>query len=257
MHCPSCGAILQKLTVSTNEGGVFEVDHCGSCGGTWFDPYEVNRIPYHEVARIAKITVLSHSGPKASRDKKCPRCHKILHHYQAQSIPANVRFWRCVHCHGIWAGQKSLEIFKQIQEDHIQEYKKEKLKIFPSLSVVFVPALAALLLVISTFITVHSLEQQKETRIQAENFINNLSLLKISADTLNLSFTTPISLYTSIEYGQTIIDLKETNISLAPRKSHIITLTALKPSSVYIYRLVLLDTSGKIYKSEFKTFKTE
>jgi len=58
MLCPACGNILQKLSVTTKQGGRFEVDHCGRCGGTWFDPYEINRIPYHEVMALSQLTVL-------------------------------------------------------------------------------------------------------------------------------------------------------------------------------------------------------
>src|SRR3989338_2140713 len=123
MFCPSCGHTLQKLSVSTNSGGKYEVDHCGRCGGTWFDAYEINRIPFHEVAHLAKLTVLPHTPPPGFSQNKCPRCHEVLHSFQPESVPRGVRFLRCHKCHGLLATQKALENFKTKQDETIKEYK--------------------------------------------------------------------------------------------------------------------------------------
>src|SRR3990167_4556091 len=117
MDCPSCGYQLQKLSVTTTSGGKFDVEHCGRCGGTWFDPYEINRIPYHEVVRLAHLTVLPKKPFVPHRDLFCPRCHKKLDSFHSEAMPRGLRMLRCPKDGGIWATQKTLETFKTYQEE--------------------------------------------------------------------------------------------------------------------------------------------
>src|SRR3989344_6079025 len=114
MFCPSCAYTLQKLEVHTDSGGKFEVDHCGRCGGTWFDPYEINRIPYHEVTQLAQLTVLPKRTENVSINTQlCPHCHTKLVRFTVESIPSGVKLLRCPKDRGIWATQRDLTEFKK------------------------------------------------------------------------------------------------------------------------------------------------
>ena len=98
MFCPNCGYDLQKISVTTSQGGLFDVDHCGFCGGTWFDPYEINRIPYHEVVRLAAVTVLPKKSIAAPKVLHCPRDRRVMKNYYGQAVPAGVRLYWCQQC---------------------------------------------------------------------------------------------------------------------------------------------------------------
>src|SRR3989338_1716538 len=172
MLCPDCNHLLQKLSVTTKEGGRFDVDHCGRCGGTWFDPYEINRIPYHEVVRLAAVTVLPKKHAASPKVLHCPRDRRVMKNYYGQAVPAGVRLYWCKKCLGIWASQKALEDFKMHQEGSIMEYKEEE-QAFPAISVVFIPAMLTAFLFLLTFATVLTLQNAQESRSIAQQLVTN------------------------------------------------------------------------------------
>lgn len=255
MHCPICGNILQKLDITTNSGGKYTVDHCGTCGGTWFDAYEINRIPFHEVAHLSKLTVLPHTPPASLPTHICPRCHTKLQSFQPESVPANIRFLKCLKCHGIWATQKTLENFKSKQVETIKEYKTKHVA-FPSLSVVFVPALFTLFLFLTTFLTINALKTNQEGRIKAESLIQNISIFPFSAGSASITFDTTASVKSAIHYGFTKSLGSKKEISLNQTTKHRILLSNLKPYSIYYYIISIEDEKGRTFQTDLKTFQT-
>lgn len=256
MICPSCNYTLQRLSVTTNNGGKFEVDHCGRCGGTWFDPYEINRIPYHEVSRLAQLTVLPKRTDNLSTyTQLCPHCHTKLLHFTAESVPAGVKLLRCPKDRGIWATQRDLAEFKKQQDERIEEYKKSSIA-FPALSVVFVPAIFTLLLVVSTFITVTRLQEERESRIKAADTIERIQIVSISPTTVSVTFQTKASLKSKISYGKSTLELIDKTITTIPTLNHDVLLTDLKPNTFYIYKITLEDETGNKFTTEEQVFVT-
>jgi len=255
MSCPSCGYQLQKLTVTTDAGGKFDIDHCGRCGGTWFDPYEINRIPYHEISRIAHLTVLPKNTPLFTENLLCPRCHKILAEYSGESVPAGVSLFRCPKCHGIWATQKALASFKREQDARVKEYKARK-SAFPALSMVFVPTLFVLLLFVATYITVTNLSKSQEERVQAAAQITQLQTVSLSPTKEIVTFKTKSPLVSRIAYGVSSFDTIQADISKTPKTEHSIILINLLPDTTYLFQIVLIDTSGRKITAPVATFKT-
>lgn len=255
MICPSCSYILQKFSVTTNEGGRFYVDHCGRCGGTWFDPYEINRIPFHEVVRLAKETVLAQNQRKFKGSNLCPRCHKKLTRLEGESMPKGVILTQCGICHGIWASQKALEEFKKHQNQTVEEYKVRK-RAFPALSMIFVPILTILLLLLSTFATFISTQEAKENRIRASYLIENLSVSQIVPATVTVSFQTKMAVTSQITYGISSFEMKTEIISEKPTAIHAVVLRNLETSSIYIYTITLTDVAGRSFITSEKSFST-
>lgn len=256
MPCPTCTNPLQKLSVTTNSGGRFDVDHCGRCGGTWFDPYEINRVPFHEVVRIAKLTVLPQATIPEPQHHKCPRCHKnlVISHYE--SVPKGVRMLRCPNCGGIWATQRALLEFKKHQEETIKEYKSRGTA-FPALSVVFVPALLVLMLFLATFTTVSTLQESKESRIKAENTISNLTTLPVSETSVNIFFQTKVAVKSRITYGVDLFSMATKTVSDQPSTNHHILLTDLTSKTLYIFTVTLEDEKGRTYTTGENSFVTK
>lgn len=256
MFCPTCNYQLQQLSVTTDSGGRFDVEHCGRCGGTWFDPYEINRIPYHEITRLAKMTVIPKKAPAEPIIHKCPRCHKNLEVYQGESVPANVNLFRCGKCHGIWATQRALLVFKDKQEDTIKEYKIAGM-IFPSLSVVFLPAIFMILLAFSTYITITNLSKSHEERIFATEQIANLNVINISPTTVSVSFQTKNPFYSKISYGRSTLEMNDEIISDTLKTSHGLVLKNLIPDTSYVYKITLKNAQGSSFSDEIRGFKTK
>lgn len=256
MLCPSCGRILNKIEVTTRQGGKFDVDHCGYCGGTWFDPYEINRIPFHEVVHLASLTVLPNIKTTKNATLLCPNDHHELEKFAGDAVPAKVSLLWCKKCLGIWATQKDLVEFKKHQEETISAYD-EGSKFFPSLSVIFIPALTFLFLLALTFSTISNLQEARESRIFAESQISGLNFQTVSGDTAILNFNTTNTVKSSISYGITTLDLKEIVISPESSTTHNIILTGLDPASNYLYRLILTDENGVTFTSDLKYFSTK
>jgi Zn-finger nucleic acid-binding protein len=263
MSCPSCGYALQKLTVTTDAGGKFDIDHCGRCGGTWFDPYEINRIPYHEISRIAHLTVLPKNTPLFAESRRalftenllCPRCHKILAEYSGESVPHGVTLFRCPKCHGIWATQKALASFKREQDARVKEYKARK-SAFPALSVVFMPTLFVLLLFVATYITVTNLSKSRQERVQAAAQITQLQTVSLSPTKEIVTFKTKSPLASQIAYGVSSFDMTQAEISKTPKTEHSIILIDLLPDTYYLFQITLIDESGRKITASLATFKT-
>lgn len=152
MVCPSCNHPLQEKIVKTDTGK-FTVEHCTNCGGTWFDAYEINRISEGEAGRIAAV-----GGKKApihrQETMRCPKDHEYLAGYHHASIPHDIPLFSCPACHGIFALREALLSFKKQQTTTIASFK-EPGRIFPALSVVFVPAFSLALLFAATFALLH------------------------------------------------------------------------------------------------------
>lgn len=255
MYCPNCQYQLQKLEVTTTSGGRFEVDHCGRCGGTWFDPYEINRIPYHEVARLAGLTVLPKNPILHPLDCLCPRCHKTLKKFHAESLPKGISMYRCIKCHGIWASQNALEEFKKEQQEVIGTYQ-ESTKIFPALSLVFMPAVFMILLLFSTLLTLNKLSTARDDRTEAKTLTNSIALSNISNSSLLLYFPTVNPLRASIIYRDSNFNYRTQIISNNPAKQHQLILSGLKPDTFYYYYLRLEDSEGNSYNTPEAIFKT-
>lgn len=255
MHCPICGNILKKLEVSTMGGIKFIIDHCGNCGGTWFDAFELNRVPYHDVVRIAKQTVLQkqiHSRPSTL---SCPHDHARLELFQSESLPKEVEMYRCHKCGGYWATQKGLEILKDLEQDRVVHYSIKKTK-YQSISAIVWPASFLVLLLVASFVTMTQLKEQQITSSQASGMIANLTVSPITSTAVTVSFQTKEPLSSSISYGKTIFDMKTLPISQSPSLTHGKILIGLYPNSVYIYKITLTDELGKTFTLPENSFTT-
>jgi len=255
MFCPTCGNQLQKIAVSTNQGGRFEVDHCGFCGGTWFDPYEINRIPFHEIITLANLTVLPKKKVTELKKHLCPGDNHPLEPFQGDAVPKNVKLLWCKKCLGIWAAQKDLWEFKKHQDETVSAYDVGS-KFFPALSVVFVPVVTFLFLLATTFTTITSLQQAQDERIHAESRISDIKTDQISGNAVSISFKTQIPFISSAILGPSSLEMEEFIISDSPSPDHNIVLTGLKPRTRYLFRLKLRDGQNNSFVTDLKYFTT-
>jgi Zn-finger nucleic acid-binding protein len=114
IKCPACFNALTLLQV-----GRVTVDVCHSCGGIWFDAFELRQVDEeHETAgewllqigRDERITVDS------QRKRDCPRCQgiKLKRHYYSPRRQVEVD--ECPGCGGYWLDAGELEKIREETE---------------------------------------------------------------------------------------------------------------------------------------------
>lgn len=118
MKCPIDGGALAPQTYEAN----IEVDQCGSCGGMWLDPKELERIQdtqdrdySEEIKQLPDLVgqayamALAKSKPAVS----CPKCDQTMERREHGSC-SQVMIDVCPHCRGIWLDKgeiDALEVF--------------------------------------------------------------------------------------------------------------------------------------------------
>jgi len=258
MLCPSCNRTLQKLSVSTAiEGEKFDIDHCGYCGGTWFDPYEINRIPYHEVVRIAKLTVLPLSRENLNGGNLCPGCKKNLVSFHPEHVPQKVFFLRCPSCKGIFSSSKSLEIFTTGNNNRLSHAgKQQDTPIYPALSILFLPAALLILLFVTTFLTAGSLMRRNMERVRAENIIGKFYIYPRNGAEVSIIFTTSVPLKSAVNFGKSAFDFMRKTVSATPSQTHHVIMAGLDSGSQYLFNIEFEDADGNTMTSGFYRFRT-
>lgn len=101
MKCPACFNNLTQMQV-----GNLIVDVCqGSCGGIWFDAFELQRVDEEaeragesllEIQRDEKVVV------DPARKRECPRCAGVKLHRHFFSAQRRVQVDQCPNCAGYW-----------------------------------------------------------------------------------------------------------------------------------------------------------
>ena len=103
MDCPKCdGAQLQHLSIPLKDSSKIDLDRCDSCGGTWFDPGELDKYLKGRATDAPSAGLSSIIGA-AQNDKagKCPRCSLPLARGAAPGN-ANIHVDTCGKCNGVW-----------------------------------------------------------------------------------------------------------------------------------------------------------
>lgn len=104
--CPRCNKSLNEIVLKSHYGTPVKLDMCNSCGGIWFDNFEL--------WFVAK-TALRNSIINTSVDltlyrlnPNCPKCKLSLFLLKDYSIPKTIQIWRCSTCNGNWIDNSSL-----------------------------------------------------------------------------------------------------------------------------------------------------
>jgi len=111
MKCPACFNELTEFQV-----GNLTVDACqGSCGGIWFDAFELQKAdeegeaagePLLHIQRDERIVVAP------SRKRECPRCAGVKLHRHYFSAKRRVEVDQCPNCAGYWLDASELALIR-------------------------------------------------------------------------------------------------------------------------------------------------
>lgn len=250
--CPDCNHFLTSQKVSVGVSGSVEIEHCPFCGGAFFDRFEVNRIPYHQVVRLTRMM------PKASLEQisgsnNCPKCpNTLLERLTGEAIPADVFVLKCPKCRGTWFSPKNLEKFKKAQKSKLQYFKTWKIPL-PSIHSVLIPLATFTVLTVLTFLSVSRIRESQQALTRAKEIISQPYILpntERKAVTIIFSTSEPATSEIIFIYAKPL-----GKITLPASKTatitHQLTLTDLTPGKEYFYQIKVVTAEDSLTSPEF------
>lgn len=255
LECPNCGEFFTPVNLKTT-GGSITVDHCINCGGSWFDPYEINRITTKDVYILGQsLLIKKNEVPWGKMERLCPRDFHELQKEKSEISIEHISMERCPECKGIFIMQADLAKLKSAQTTKIATYKSLSLPF--SLNSVLIPFVFVSLLMLSTFMTITNLDDAQNSQIKAQEELKSVKSIPITDSTVAILFLTNSNTITYIEYQTNILDQKKLRISDTPSKTHQITLTNLKPGTKYTYYILIQQPNGEMIRSKAYNFTTK
>lgn len=133
LKCPACDQLLSEARI-----GSVTVDVCdGGCGGVWFDGAELKKVELEQREADGPVLQMRHYPPAKldpNHIRRCPRCQAYKLERRIPRLGSVIEFDHCLHCHGYWLDQGSLE--KLIEENRFFSPGKSGKRIFVNLEVV-------------------------------------------------------------------------------------------------------------------------
>ncbi|MDM8515947.1 zf-TFIIB domain-containing protein [Desulfobacterales bacterium HSG16] len=100
IKCPACNTSLISL-----ETGTIRADICNSCGGIWFDRFELmkaNRCEHAEVEALLNVKIDADAVVELKDRINCPKCLKIVMMRHLFNADTEVEVDECPGCAGHW-----------------------------------------------------------------------------------------------------------------------------------------------------------
>lgn len=237
MSCPNCNTPLTIIRCKNN----LAIDHCPTCGGTFFHENEINRIDLADAKRLAKMRINTFVSGNA---KHCPRDRALLAPMVAESIPQFVTLLQCDECRSIFAFPDDLLHFKNAQNAKINYFKTWQIPI-PTLRSVLVFSFV-IAISLSVFNAVNPFSEAPKTK--ASDDFCNLQIARVGENTLVYCSTK--NTYTSVarlHSGQGKPMITRT-VNTEPKSTHILTLTAneIANSEFTSVQFIFTSPSGNI-----------
>ncbi|MBM2837883.1 MAG: hypothetical protein HW415_508 [Deltaproteobacteria bacterium] len=124
--CPNCKGTLKESYAEANYGRVLLLDQCETCGGVWFDQWELYLLREAETRRLDTInedTLLS-SNPHPQGEDLCPRCKLRIEPFNDPSFPKDSQIMRCKYCNGLWLNRGELSKYGNHKESILSSLKR-------------------------------------------------------------------------------------------------------------------------------------
>lgn len=112
--CPDCGKDLSETRATAHYGRQIIVDRCASCGGVWFDKWELYSLTEEG---LRSLQYSNTSGPAQKGGEQCPRCASGLVPYIDPMLPKDAGIKRCDPCSGLWLNRNALTSYTAYKEN--------------------------------------------------------------------------------------------------------------------------------------------
>lgn len=125
MECPSCDNQLQ-----TFESSGIQLDSCNSCGGVWFDNFELKKLREKKSeTNSLSFELKVEPGTYIDRDREriCPKCTNIKMRRHFYGPNREIEVDTCAGCNGMWLDHGEFESIKETyptEEDRLAAVNK-------------------------------------------------------------------------------------------------------------------------------------
>ncbi len=243
MVCPNCSETLQPVYMDNQY-----INHCGSCGCSFFEENGINRITYDSARTLSENKYRKFVSPKA---KHCPIDFATLVPISnTESVPSHITLFVCPSCSGVLVYPEDLVKFKKAQGAKIDYYKSWG-KPFASLQAVLI-VLVIMVLSASSYLTITTINNRALYKSEASDLFKSLSIAKsgryiILSFKTNTPFKSQILLINDRTKGRAL-----KGISNEFKKAHEVVISDVDPYDPYSYRIILTDKNGKSLETGLK-----
>lgn len=125
--CPNCSGNLKETYAEANYGRVLLLDQCETCGGVWFDHWELYLLREAEARRLDSLNQYSllSAIPHPHGEGLCPRCRLNLEPFIDPSFPKDSQIMRCNSCGGLWLNRGELTKYGNHKESILSKLKRD------------------------------------------------------------------------------------------------------------------------------------
>jgi Zn-finger nucleic acid-binding protein len=117
--CPNGDGRLQRVAARDRQGQPVLIDQCPTCGGIWFDRFELFRVDEKQAAELDRLDSAALRHPAGiAEDPRCPRCQGQLRVFRDRFLPANIQMLICDECDGLWLNHGALAGYADFRQQH-------------------------------------------------------------------------------------------------------------------------------------------
>jgi Zn-finger nucleic acid-binding protein len=118
MYCPNENTPMHQAAVSSHYGQQVTIDQCGSCGGIWFDAFELYKVRQGEAEKIEQLdaTILRAPSHIGRPTLLCPRDQTELTRFDDPHFPKEIILARCPKCQGFWLNRGEFTKYQEARQ---------------------------------------------------------------------------------------------------------------------------------------------
>ncbi len=105
--------MLREVYAHATYGRVLLLDQCPTCGGVWFDRWELYFLDPSEAGRLESLDIQALNAPNLVKKGTgmCPLCEVGLIDFHDPALPPDACIRRCPECSGLWLNRGELGKF--------------------------------------------------------------------------------------------------------------------------------------------------
>jgi uncharacterized protein len=118
MICPNDHIEMRQVRVESHYGLPVILEQCQSCGGIWFDQFELYSIKSAQAEKIELLDseILSCPAQVAGSKLVCPRDQNTLIQFSDINFPKEIIVERCPRCNGFWLNRGEFTKYQTMRQ---------------------------------------------------------------------------------------------------------------------------------------------
>ena len=114
------------MVVPSQHGQKVIVDQCESCGGIWFDAFELYKVKQEgdELTEELDADIFRAPSEIQNRNLLCPRDKTQLFQFQDPRFPKSIILMRCPKCQGFWLNRGEFSKYREARQKLTQPWNR-------------------------------------------------------------------------------------------------------------------------------------